>query len=63
MTCFHLVQWNDSRSLFEIVGHYDTKEQARQALARIKAHFNYAGQDIELIGDYSLGYLTALQGG
>ena len=60
MTNAHLIQWNDSHSTFEIIGHFDTYKQARQRLEQIKRHPNYCGQDISLIGNYELGYLEAV---
>ena len=56
---FHLIQWNDSHSCFEIIGCFDQKG-AIDKMNFVKQHPNYNGQQLEIISDYQLGYLTAI---
>jgi len=53
----HLIEWNTSHSCFSIQGHFFTRKEAKAAVARIRKHFNYKGNDLEIISDYQLGYL------
>ena len=56
---FHLIQWNDSHSCFEIIGSFDHKGAINKKQF-VKQHPNYDGQDLEIVSDYQLGYLTAI---
>ena len=55
----HLIQWNASRSCYQLIGHYFTKQEALASKARVRGHFNFTGtaSDLEIISDYQLGYL------
>ena len=60
LSAAHLIQWNSSHSTFEIIGHYDSFSLARAAQARCKSHFNYTGNDLQIISSYELGQLEAI---
>ena len=55
----HLIQFNDSRSTFEIIGHFNSITAACKRRAEVVKHFNYHGQELQVISDYELGYLEA----
>ena len=56
----HLIQWNFSHSCFEVIGHFDSVAKASDRRAACLSHFNYQGNDLEIISDYQLGGLEQL---
>ena len=56
----HLIQFNDSRSTFVIIGHFNSITAACKRRAEVVKHFNYCGQELQVISDYELGRLEAI---
>lgn len=59
MSTHHLIQWNASRSCYEILGHFFSLAEATKRRDQVKKHFQYRGQELEIISSYQLGYLEA----
>ena len=57
---YHVIEFNSSRSTFTILAHCDTRTQANAVINRVKSHFNYQGNPIEILSAYELGYLEAI---
>ena len=55
----HLIQFNSSRSCFEVIGHFASIAEACKRRAACVGHFNYQGQELQVVSDYELGYLEA----
>lgn len=59
MSNAHLIQWNYSRSCFQVLGHFPSIAAAAKRRADCVQHPNYQGHDLEVVSDYTLGYLEA----
>ena len=55
----HLIQFNNSHSCFEVIGHFESIAAAAQRRADCVNHFTYKGQDLQVVSDYELGVLEA----
>ena len=56
----HLIEWNFSHSCFTILGSFNSVKAACDRRMECRQHFNYQGNDLEVISDYELGRLEAL---
>ena len=57
---YHVIEFNSSRSIFNVIAHCDNRKQANAVIKRVKTHFNYHGNPIEIVSAYELGYLEAI---
>jgi hypothetical protein len=55
----HLIQFNSSRSCFEVIGHFQSITEACKRRADCVNHFTYQGQELQVVSDYELGVLEA----
>ena len=55
-----LIQWDTNRSCYEFLGGFFTYKEAIRRRDQVKSHFNYKGQDLEIVSAYELGYLEAI---
>ena len=60
MSNAHLIEWNASRSCFQVVGHFESTTAACKRRAEVVRHFNYQGNDLQVVSSYELGRLEAL---
>jgi hypothetical protein len=60
MQNFHVIEFNSSRSTFQVLAHCFTKQDAKAVVKKVKNHFNYHGTPVEIISSYELGYLEAV---
>ena len=60
MQDFHVIEFNSSRSTFQVLAHCFTKQDAKAVVKQVKNHFNYHGTPVEIISSYELGYLEAI---
>ena len=57
---YHVIEFNFSRSTFQVLAHCDTRKQANDVVERVKSHFNYQGNPLDIVSAYELGYLEAI---
>jgi len=55
-----LIQWDSNRSCYEFLGGFFTYKEAIRRRDQVKSHFNYKGQDLDIVSAYELGYLEAI---
>ena len=55
-----VVEFNSSRSTWELIACCFSKKEADAVIKRVKAHFNYSGNPIENLSAYEFGYLEAI---
>ena len=60
MSNAHLIEWNASHSCFQVVGHFESNAAACKRRAEVVRHFNYQGNDLQVVSSYELGRLEAL---
>ena len=55
-----LIMWDSNRSCYEFLGGFFTYKEAIRRRNQVKSHFNYKGQDLDIVSAYELGYLEAI---
>ena len=52
---YHVIEFNFSRSTFQVLAHCDTRKQANDVVERLNPT-NYQGNPLDIVSAYELGY-------